>query len=65
MLLMNFIKFHFIDVCVAGEMMQAALEAGVAQLLEMGYSRSKAIDALQECHCDVEMAVEYLAATCC
>uniref|UniRef100_A0A383W0B8 UBA domain-containing protein n=1 Tax=Tetradesmus obliquus TaxID=3088 RepID=A0A383W0B8_TETOB len=47
------------------EMMQAALEAGVAQLLEMGYSRGKAVDALQECNCDVEMAVEYLATTCC
>jgi Holliday junction resolvasome RuvABC DNA-binding subunit len=51
--------------CAAGEMMQAALEAGVAQLMEMGYSRSKAADALQECHCDVELAVEHLATTCC
>jgi hypothetical protein len=50
---------------VAGEMMQAALEAGAAQLMEMGYSRTKAVDALQECHCDVELAVEFLATTCC
>lgn len=45
--------------------MQAALEAGVAQLMEMGYARAKALDALQECHCDVELAVEYLATACC
>jgi hypothetical protein len=47
------------------DLMQVALEAGVSQLMEMGYSRSKAVDALKECSCDVEMAVEYLSATCC
>ncbi len=47
------------------EMMRAALEAGVAQLIDMGYRRSKALDALKECNCDVELAVEYLATICC
>jgi hypothetical protein len=47
------------------EMMQATLDAGVAQLTEMGYSRSKALDAMRECGCDVEAAVEYLATSCC
>jgi len=45
--------------------MQATLDAGVAQLTEMGYSRSKALDAMRECGCDVEAAVEYLATSCC
>lgn len=45
--------------------MKVALEAGVNQLLDMGYSRRKAMDALKECNCDVELAVEYLTATCC
>lgn len=47
------------------DLMRAALEAGVAQLTDMGYSRSKALDALQECNCDVAAAVEYLTAACC
>ncbi|KAF8059674.1 hypothetical protein HT031_005082 [Scenedesmus sp. PABB004] len=47
------------------ELMQVALEAGVAQLGEMGYSRAKALDALRECNCDVEAAVEFLATACC
>jgi hypothetical protein len=47
------------------DLMRVALDAGVAQLVDMGYSRSKALDALQECSCDVELAVEYLSATCC
>jgi hypothetical protein len=47
------------------DLMQVALEAGVSQLVEMGYSRIKAVDALKECSCDVEMAIEYLSATCC
>jgi Holliday junction resolvasome RuvABC DNA-binding subunit len=46
-------------------MMRVALDAGVAQLVEMGYSRSKAEDALRECACDVEAAVEFLTAACC
>lgn len=47
------------------DLMRVALDAGVTQLVEMGYSRSKAIDALKECNCDVEAAVEYLTAACC
>ena len=47
------------------DLMKVALDAGVAQLMEMGYSRSKALDALKECNCDVELAVEYLTAACC
>lgn len=46
-------------------MMKIALEAGVNQLVDMGYSRSKALDALKECDCDVELAVDYLTAACC
>ena len=40
------------------------MEAGVQQMMEMGYSRAKARDALQECNCDVEAAIEYLAVAC-
>lgn len=47
------------------DLMRVALDAGVAQLVEMGYSRSKALDALKECNCDVELAIEYLTAACC
>lgn len=48
-----------------GEAQQAALDAGVAALQELGFSRPKALDALMECGCDVELAAEYLASTCC
>jgi len=47
------------------DLMKVALDAGVSQLMEMGYSRNKALDALKECNCDVELAVEYLTAACC
>jgi uncharacterized UBP type Zn finger protein len=47
------------------DLMKVALDAGVAQLTEMGYSRAKAVDALKECNCDVEMAIEYLMRACC
>lgn len=47
------------------DLMRVALDAGASQLVEMGYSRSKAVDALKECNCDVEMAIEYLTAACC
>lgn len=47
------------------DLMKVALDAGVAQLMEMGYSRGKAVDALKECNCDVELAIEYLTAACC
>jgi hypothetical protein len=47
------------------DLMKVALDAGVTQLVEMGYTKSKALDALRECNCDVEMAVEYLTAACC
>jgi hypothetical protein len=47
------------------DLMNVALDAGVTQLVEMGYTKAKALDALRECNCDVEMAVEYLTAACC
>jgi uncharacterized UBP type Zn finger protein len=40
------------------------MEAGIGQLMDMGFSRSKARDALQEFDCDVEAAVEYLMQAC-
>jgi hypothetical protein len=46
------------------DVLRAAMEAGIGQLMDMGFSRSKARDALQEFDCDVEAAVEYLMQAC-